>query len=373
LSRYPWLRIGFNAPTAWAGHDLSLNLGSFSDLDTVYVNGVEVGRWVVGVQKRTDAVPGNIVVGGRNLLAIRVLTGNLGPGVYGGVNDLSVSPENDSATKLTLGNLTWKYKVGQDLKDTSVQPPAIVDTSVPSGPTLIYNGIVAPLVPMAIKGIIWYQGESSTNNALLYRTLLPLLISDWRAKFESGSVPFLVVQLSSVGKGDTSVWSPYWAQLREAQLLTTENVSNTGLVVTSDIGDPTNVHYPDKQDLGSRLATSALAMAYGKKIEYEGPIYKSMKIESGSIRIFSTHTAGLKVKGDKQLDFTIAGGDNKLVPADAVIDGGSVVVSSPSVPNPVSVRYGWASYSIGNLYNGANLPASSFRTDSLPYVPQQTY
>lgn len=368
-----WYRTTFRAPASWNGHDLVLSLDTISDFNTVYVNGTEVGSSTRTSEPSKFKVPAAALVVGTNTIAIRTLTPRLGPGVYGSVDDLWVAPTDDTTNKVSLASSVWKYKVALDLKAAGIPPPVVVPTDSPSSPTMIYNGMVAPLTPLAIKGITWYQGESSTSNAARYKRTLPLLIGDWREKFKSGDVPFLVVQLSSVGKGTTNEWSTWWAQLKEAQLVTVQQVPNTGLVVTSDIGDPTDTHYKNKQDAGNRLALCALGVAYHRPGEYSGPIYCGMKVEGSSIRLSFTHGAGLKAKGGRLLDFTIAGPAKKFVPADAVIQGDTVVVSSLSVSHPVAVRYGWASYVEGNLYNAAGLPASSFRTDNFPYLPEMRF
>jgi sialate O-acetylesterase len=215
--------------------------------------------------------------------------------------------------------------------------------------------MIAPVIPYGIRGAIWYQGESNANQARLYRTLFPTLIADWRDKWKQGDFPFLYVQIA-----------PYANQppeIREAQLLTLAKSPNTAMVVTADVGDLNNIHPKRKEPVGQRLALAARATVYGEKIEYSGPTYQAMKVESGKAFLKFTHTVtGMVAKDGPLKDFTIAGADKKFVPAQAEIRGGVIVVSSDQVMAPVAVRYGWGTYE-GNLFNAEGLPASPFRTD----------
>lgn len=231
----------------------------------------------------------------------------------------------------------------------------------------LYNAMIAPLLNYKIKGAIWYQGESNASRAYQYRKLFPNMIANWRADFGIGDFPFYFVQIAPFNYGTEFMG----AELMEAQLLTMKNVANTGMVVTNDITpDVYDIHPQNKQDVGKRLGLWALAKAYGKKdIIYSGPIYKEMKVEADKIRISFDYTCkGLIAKDGELKQFQIAGEDMKFVDAKAVIDGETVVVSSDAVSKPAAVRYCWSNTAIGNLFNGGNLPASPFRTDSWPGV-----
>ncbi len=241
----------------------------------------------------------------------------------------------------------------------------------PNVVTVLYDGMIAPLIPYGIKGAIWYQGESNAGRAYQYRTLLPTMIKDWRSRWGEGDFPFIIVQLANWQKSDPDPKDDAWAELREAQSMTARTLPKTGIAVTIDIGDAADIHPKDKQTVGKRLAYSAESIAYGQKLEYSGPAYREMTpVDSGAaLELRFDHTrGGLMAKGDKLTGFAIAGDDRKFVWADARIAGNAVIVSSPQVPHPVAVRYAWHINPICNLYNKAGLPASPFRTDDWPGV-----
>jgi sialate O-acetylesterase len=227
-------------------------------------------------------------------------------------------------------------------------------------PTVLFNGMINPVIPYAIRGAIWYQGESIVGNkagVLLYPHVMEALVKDWRSLWGEGNFPFYAVQLPALGNVSNN------PMVREGQWQLT-SLPNTAVAVTIDIGDPSDVHPHNKEPLGDRLTRIALANVYGRKIESSGPVYQSMKIEGNSIRVRFAH-GGLVAKDGPLQWFRIAGADQKFVDATARIDGDSVVVSSAEVPQPVAVRYAWDNYPLGcNLYNTAGLPAAPFRTDS---------
>jgi sialate O-acetylesterase len=221
---------------------------------------------------------------------------------------------------------------------------------------VLYNAMIAPLLPYAIRGVIWYQGEANVGRERQYRSLFPALIADWRRAWGEGDFPFLFVQIAPFS-GNTP-------EIREAQLLTLEHTTNTAMAVTIDCGDANDIHPAHKQPMGARLSLAARALAYGEKIEYSGPIFASMKIDGANAILSFTHLGGGLVAKDGELKgFTIAGADKVFHLAQAKIVGKTVVVSSPEVSQPVAVRYGWANVPEGNLFNRAGLPASPFRTD----------
>ena len=248
-------------------------------------------------------------------------------------------------------------------------PPAVPEANNPNVVTVLYNGMIAPLLPFAIKGAIWYQGESNAGRAQQYRKLLPAMIRDWRAHFGVGDFPFYIVQLAAFQPVAPEPRDSEWAELREAQALTAKNTRHCGLAVAIDIGDAADIHPKNKAEVGRRLALCALANTYGKKIVSSGPWYKGMKKSGNQIRLGFDHVdGGLAAKGSDLQGFAIGGEDHKFIWAHAAIEGNTVVVSSPEVAKPVAVRYGWDVNPVCNLYNQAGLPAVPFRTDDWPMV-----
>jgi len=240
----------------------------------------------------------------------------------------------------------------------------------PNHASVLYNGMINPLMPYAIKGAIWYQGEANAGKAYQYRSLFPTMIKSWRDAWGEGNFPFLFVQLAPFQGGVKPQTVDSWAELREAQLLTTKTCPHTGMAVITDVGNPTNIHPTDKEPVGARLALAARKVAYGQDIVFSGPIYKGMKITGNSITLYFDHVGGGLVAKDGGLKgFTVARADGKFVDATASILGGNkVVVSSPSVTSAVAARYGWTNCPVVNLWNKDGLPASPFRTDDFPMV-----
>jgi sialate O-acetylesterase len=237
------------------------------------------------------------------------------------------------------------------------------------GSSTLYNGMIAPLIPYAIRGATWYQGESNAGRAYEYRTLLQTMIKDWRHDFGEGDFTFLIVQLAPFMKIDAQPQDSAWAELREAQSLAALTLPKTGVAVITDVGEENDIHPRRKTQVGARLALAARGLAYGENIEYSGPAYSGMDVQGNHATLSFTHLGGgLQVHGDTLTGFTIAGKDKKFVNANARIEGDKVVVWSDKVPEPVAVRFGWANYPVVNLWNVAGLPASPFRTDDFHMV-----
>jgi Domain of unknown function (DUF303). len=244
-------------------------------------------------------------------------------------------------------------------------------------PTELYNGMIAPLIPYAFKGAIWYQGESNAGRADQYRRLFADMIRNWRQDWGEGDFTFLAVQLAPYDKVkkrplETIMEKPVdsdWAELREAQLLATKTEPKVGMAVITDVGEKDDVHPKKKEPVGARLALAARGIAYGQKIEYSGPVFKSMKVMDGkAILSFSHADSGLEARDGDLKGFAICGPDKKFVWAKAETEGDIVIVSSPEVSDPVAVRYGWADFPVVNLWNKAGLPATPFRTDDFPMI-----
>jgi sialate O-acetylesterase len=254
----------------------------------------------------------------------------------------------------------------------------ISDTgSGPNTPAVLYNGMIAPVAPLAISGVIWYQGESNADRAAQYpnllaamisqyRKLLAAMITDWRRAFGQGDFPFYIVSLAAHRQHHDTPGDDSWAELRGAQDFVASTVTNSGLAVAIDVGDANDVHPKDKKEVGERLALVALARHYGKNIPYSGSCFASVEKLPGALKISFTHTdGGLVVKGDKLEEFSICGEDRIWHWADARIVGDRVLVSSSEVPNPVAARYAWQANPKATLFNGAGLPAVPFSTDYL--------
>jgi sialate O-acetylesterase len=225
------------------------------------------------------------------------------------------------------------------------------------GPGMLWNGMIAPLTPLPIRGAIWYQGESNSALARFpyYDRIMRTLIEDWRRQWGVGDFPFLYVQISSFA----STPLEDWAALREQQTRTLQ-LRNTAMAVTIDIGNPTDVHPTDKLDVGIRLARAARALTYGESVEYSGPMFRQATPENASIRVWFDHAQGLMAKGGEVVGVEVAGVDGKFYPASAKVEGTTLIASSPGVPAPVFARYGWANSPQCNLFNGDGLPASPF-------------
>ena len=236
-------------------------------------------------------------------------------------------------------------------------------------PSELYNGMIAPLMPYAIKGAIWYQGESNAGRAEQYRTLFPDMIRNWRRDWGQNDFPFIAVQIAPWKAIVEQPQESDWAELREAQWLATKSLPHVGMAVITDVGDPKNIHPTKKQPVGERLALAARVMAYGEKLEYSGPLYRDMETKGGKIILRFDHTGkGLEAREGELKGFAICGEDRKFVWAKAEIVGDTVVVSSPEIAQPVAVRYGWADCPVVNLWNKNGLPASPFRTDDFPMI-----
>ena len=358
-----WLRKEITLPQTLPQGPARLYLGSVDKMDTAYINGRQVGAssWVEN--PRVYFAEGALKPG-RNIIAIRLLRMKPGGGF--------ISPASD--LRLTLGDGTaiplsgeWKGKVAVDGRPP--QPMPIGFENLPTMPGVLYRGMLEPIAPIAITGAIWYQGESNAERAYQYRTLLPAMISGWRKLFGQGDFPFYIVGLPAFKHRSDVPVDDSWAEMREAQALTAQNVTNSCMAVTVDTGDPDNIHPVDKKDVGDRLGLCALSEHYGQKAPHAGPTLSSVERLPGALKLHFDHTdGGLVVKGDKLGEFSVAGDDRNWHWADARIEGDVVIVSSPSVPSPIAARYAWQSNPAATLYNGAGLPAVPFRTDDWPGV-----
>jgi sialate O-acetylesterase len=367
-----WFRKRVEIPSAWMGNALTLHLGPVDDMDETYVNGKKIGEmmkdgfWKV---ERVYTVPSSFVNDSVLQIAIRVLDTQGGGGIWGDGKPMFISSDSSEA-KIPLEG-TWKYMpvaeyrsgifwvYGANDNQFKNRPKLPIDFSGYS-PTALFNGMISPIVPFAIRGAIWYQGESNTNKPALYEKLFPAMIADWRKSFHQGDFPFYFVQIApyTYGRQTNS------QLLREAQFQSLK-VKNTGMAVTLDIGNPKNIHPANKEGVGTRLALWALAKTYGKRVACSGPLYKAMKMVKGTIVLSFDHAGKglvLREAGADQ-NFSIAGEDKIFRIANVKVDGRKLVAFHPDILHPLAVRYAWSDTAQGTLFNKEGLPASSFRTD----------
>lgn len=358
LNGVVWFRREIEIPEALAGLPAKLFMGRIVDADQVFVNGEQVGNITYQYPPRRYNVKNGLLKAGKNLIVIRV-TNTAGKGGF----------VPDKQYELIVGDKTvdlqgdWNYKVGE------VFPP-VVEKPAPSNftPTALYNAMIAPFTSYALKGFVWYQGETNVWKPEVYQQLLPALAKDWRTQFNQPDLPFLYVQLPGFQDRTMLPAESNMAVLRDGQLKSL-SIPRSGMAVTLDLGEWNDIHPLTKKPIGERLALAARKLAYGENIVSSGPIYESNQIEGNRIRIrFRETGSGLsinKTEEDELTYFAIAGKDKKFVWAKAIIERNTVVVWSDEVAEPVYVRYGWADNPEGaNLINVEGLPASPFRTDN---------
>jgi len=350
-----WFRKEIDIPAAVAGQPALLLLGNAIDRDSVYLNGAFLGTTGYQYPPRKYPVANGLLKPGKNILVVRVINSAGKGGFY-----------KDKPYALQAGGQTidlttsWQYQPGMS------SGPAPGTTTFQYQPQGLFNGMITPLLPYAIKGVIWYQGESNTSRATEYRQLFPAMIRNWRQQWRQGDFPFLYVQLANFMQARQQPSESQWAELREAQRLTLSEPA-TGMAVACDIGEWNDIHPLNKADVGRRLALAAQKIAYGdKKVVYSGPVFQSMKASGNKIILSFTNTgSGLVAKGGDVKYVAIAGDDKKFVWAQAVIKNNTVAVWNDNIAHPVTVRYAWADNPEGaNLYNREGLPASPFSTDT---------
>ena len=352
-----WFRKTIDISSGDAGKPATLHLTVIDDNDITYVNGIKVGNTTGYNVERSYTIPARVLKEGKNIIAVRIEDTGGGGGVYGESSAFNLSIENKS---IPLAG-DWHFRIEKIAGGSTAVGPN-------SYPTLLFNAMLNPLIPYAIEGAIWYQGESNADRADEYSKSFPLMINDWRSRWGENDFPFYFVQLASFNASNgTSKNGSSWAELREAQTKTL-SLPNTGMAVTTDIGNPTDIHPKNKQDVGKRLAAIALHNVYGQNNVYSGPMYESVNSDGNKKVIsFTSEGSGLMIK-DKYgyvKGFEVAGADQQFHYAKATIENNSVIVVSDSVPNPVAVRYGWADNAEdANLFNKEGFPASSFRTDT---------
>lgn len=348
-----WLRKTIVLASLDLTKEATLVLSKIDDNDITYVNGIKVGSTNQWDANRRYTIPPGVLKEGKNVIAVRVDDTGGGGGIYGDAADVKLILYNAS---LPLSG-EWKFQVESVIKTTNQN----------SLPSLCYNAMISPLIPFAFQGVLWYQGESNAGRSYQYRKAFPLLINDWRQKWNNSSMPFYFVQLATFNNPGNSNEGCGWAELREAQTMTL-SLPNTGMCVTTDlVTNPKDIHPTNKQDVGNRLASLALNNLYSKNMICNGPIYKSMEIKNDQVILsFDNIGTGLYTP-DKYgyiRGFEMAGKDQVFHYAKAFIKGNTVVLFNEKVENPVAVHFGWiGDASDCNLFNKEGYPAVPFRTD----------
>jgi sialate O-acetylesterase len=354
-----WYRRQIEVPASMTGVPVKVALGRIIDADRLYLNGIDVGHTTYQYPQRRYQVPAGILKPGRNLVVIRVQN-NFGKGGF--VPDKPYYLAAGGDTLLLSGE--WDYRVGEVYRHDRFPRRGI---SAQNQPSSLFNGMIAPFIDFALKGFVWYQGESNAGRAEQYRKLMPALIHDWRDQWGDETLPFLYVQLPNYMEVNYLPEESDWAMLREAQLDALE-VPHTGMAVAIDLGEWNDIHPDNKKPVGDRLALAAEKMAYGEEdLVWSGPIYRSSHLDGDRIILTFEHVGSGLVSdnGEELAHFAIAGSDKKFRWAQAVIENDSTVaVWSEEVAAPRYVRYAWADNpDFANLYNKEGLPASPFRTD----------
>ncbi len=365
-----WFRKNITITEALAGKNLTLSLGPIDDMDCTYFNGEPVGQMqMTGAwqKDRNYEVPGSLVKKGTNVIAVRVMDTGGGGGLYGKKGSMKIALKGSGKGALDIEG-EWKYQPVAELSGGKFYIFDVLKNDYfaqkrpvsigPNTPASLFNGMVNPAKDYRIKGAIWYQGEANVGRAEQYAKIFPLMIRNWREAWNEGDFPFYFVQIAPYiysGADSTEL-----APLREAQTKALE-LPKTGMVITLDIATVMNIHPPFKMEVGDRLAALALVNDYGKKMDLDGPVFKSLAKEGKILKIkFANVPTGLIAKDNKLNEFEIAGKDNKFVKASAKIVKNEVWVESPIVVEPTSVRYCWRNCSVASLFNSEGLPARQF-------------
>lgn len=382
-----WFRKTVEIPPAGAGRPLFLLLGEIDGFEEIYWNGERIGHLTPETHpgashpRRYDVEPRRVKAG-KNVLAIRV---------YSPFNPAGLAGRVLKAGQRALTG-EWETKAEYELPLDNVPPPPLQPPGLRREAGIaasLFNGMIHPLLPFSISGVIWYQGEGNASRASQYRTTFPDLIKDWRERWGRADLPFYFCQLAGHGKKLAEPEAGNWAELREAQA-SALSLPHTGQAVLWDLGESANVHPSNKKDAGERLARIALAKTYGKDVPFSGPVFQEASVESGTLRVRFAGAAGglvarplpetypvslsenrtaplVRYSPDSTLEgFAVCGADGQWFWADARIEGDDVVVWSKQVPEPRFVRFAWADNPTANLYDGAGLPAAPFRTDDQP-------
>jgi sialate O-acetylesterase len=358
LDGVAWYRVDFTLDANEIGAGVALTMGAIDDDDITWVNGVEIGHTSGYNVRRAYNIPPTALRPGRNVLAVRVSDWAGG----GGINESVALVVGGGGAARSLDG-TWKFKVGRVTIGNDGQ-------RINKIPTVLYNKMVYPMLPLSVKGVLWYQGESNANNAqqaMEYRAQFEALVRSWRREWSGGrnQFPFLWVQLPGYGKPDSLPQSqPGWALQRESMEAALA-LPKTGRAIAIDLGGATELHPRNKEDVGARLALVGRKVAYGETVDASGPVFRSMTVRGDTaVLTFAFVGKGLVARGGDLGGFAIASADQRFVWAKAKIVGNRVYVWSDQVRAPAAVRYAWANFpEKANLYGANGLPAAPFRTD----------
>lgn len=353
-----WFRTVVDIDEKAANECLTLRLGEMKDDYEVYINGERINSIINTDSLRHYEIDTKKLIPGKNVLAIKIIDNWETGGFVSSADQYFIEGKN--GFKILFAEQPWKMNISSVIR-VWIRSPNVE-------PNLLFNGMIYPIIPYTIKGTLWYQGENNEDYAFQYRKLLPLLIADWRDQFKQGAFPFYFVQLPNFKKfnQNSQHGGSNWAEIRESQSKTL-TVPNTGMAVAIDLGDSTNIHPKNKEDVGKRFSFIALNNLYNNPTEYSGPDVDHVTYNNGKIIVIFKKSGSCLVVNDRYgylKGFEIAGEDQHFYSTKAIVDGNNIILQNDKVPEPVAVRYAWSNNPDGNLYNGSGLPASPFRTDT---------
>lgn len=352
-----WYRQTINLTADQAAHAVTLDLGPIDDSDTTWVNGTWIGSTDGWNLPRHYTLPKGVLKAGENVIAVRVLDSGGGGGLYGAPAERTLTLDSGATVALPA---EWRYHIGADIKTVGAPPTA--PWSEAAAPAVLYNGMIAPVVPYTLKGVAWYQGEANAGADALYARLLPALVKDWRERFQSPDLPFLVVQLSAFGTPQDTPLPSGWAEIRNIQRQLEQDDPHVGMAVSYDVGDRFDIHPTQKRQVGLRLALAARKVAYGEPLKL-GPRPERVYRRGNDLVVdFQGVNGSLRAYGGKDVPgFEVCAAACHF--ASAHIEGNTVVLPAEGSAEARSVRFGWADVPYLNLYDGADLPASPFVMD----------
>ncbi|MCK5528902.1 MAG: hypothetical protein KAI74_04410 [Kiritimatiellae bacterium] len=373
-----WFRKKVKIPKEWLGKELEVSLGACDKTDVSYANGELLGSLSFSedsnswMKNRLYDLPGKFVCDRDLQIAVRVVSMAFGGGMSGPKENMFLKLKDDDTSSVISLAGNWKYKIENKL----IIPPSPQKESLWGDrgqkiPSTLFAGMINPITPLKIKGIIWYQGESNCRRAKTYLGTLPALINDWRQRWRE-ELPFYIVQLTNYKCAEeVGLFEDGWPELREAQRIIAKNLNHCEMVCTIDIGDPSNIHPKNKQSVGARLSQLALKDCYLKSLHiYKSPEVENISIQDTSIIITFSQAAGLHCKGDEILGFEISGSNNDFMPAKATIDGETILVTAEEVPSPQFVRFAWRKDPEVNVFNNCDLPLAPFNTSADLWVSE---